>query len=165
MPEVTDPALAEREAELSILSALAHGNGPNGQAVVVATLAALGRLDPEHATVYFQVVYEALREPMRATLEAILMQRQTDPTADLPPFMQKLRADWRAEGRTEGAREGRLEGARALQEVLLRLLARSDIVLTESERERITTCHDLATLEDWIDNVFGAKTASDVLSS
>ena len=49
---------------LAILSAVAHGNGPNGLAVVLAVLGALGRLDQEHAAVYFQMVYEALREPM-----------------------------------------------------------------------------------------------------
>jgi hypothetical protein len=34
VPVVTDPELAEREVELAILSAMAHGNGPDGLVVV-----------------------------------------------------------------------------------------------------------------------------------
>src|SRR5262245_10089441 len=52
VPVITDPAVAEQEVELAILSAVAHGNGPNGLAVVTAALTALGRLDHEHAAVY-----------------------------------------------------------------------------------------------------------------
>ena len=51
LPEVTDPAVAEKETELGVLSAVAHGNGPNGLAVVLAAFSALGRLDQEHAAV------------------------------------------------------------------------------------------------------------------
>lgn len=35
MPDVTDPAVAEQETELAVLSAVAHGNGPNGLTVVL----------------------------------------------------------------------------------------------------------------------------------
>jgi hypothetical protein len=51
---VTDPAVAEKETELGVLSAVAHGNGPNGLAVVLAAFNALGRLDQEHAAAYFR---------------------------------------------------------------------------------------------------------------
>ena len=61
VPEITDPVVAEQEVALAVLSAVAHGNGPNGLAVVQAALVALGRLDREHALVYFQVVWKSLR--------------------------------------------------------------------------------------------------------
>jgi hypothetical protein len=47
---------------------------------------------------------------------------------------------------------------------LLRLLARAGIMLTERESARIQACTDIATLDRWLDNVLGAKTAADVLS-
>jgi hypothetical protein len=56
-----------------VLSAVAHGNGPNGLTVVKAALVALGRLDQEHAMVYFQVIWSGLREPMRRALEAFVI--------------------------------------------------------------------------------------------
>ncbi|MEO7329929.1 MAG: Rpn family recombination-promoting nuclease/putative transposase [Minicystis sp.] len=62
--------------------------------------------------------------------------------------------------RKEGKVEGKVEAKR---ETLLRLLGRAGIVLAEDEQARIDTCTEAATLDQWIDNVFGAKTAADVL--
>ncbi|WP_437332600.1 hypothetical protein [Sorangium sp. So ce394] len=140
-----------------MLSAVAHGNGPNGLAVVLAALVALGRLDQEHAMVYFQLIWNALREPMRQALEALVMERQIEGEATFPPFVQKL-ID---RGKLEGMREGELKGKR---DTLLRLLARAGIVLTENERARVQACTDMAILDRWLDNVLGAKTAAEVLS-
>ncbi len=62
-------------------------------------------------------------------------------------------------------RQGRLEGdLGARRDTLLRLLARAGIALTEDERGRIQACTDAATLDRWVDNVLGAKSAADVLS-
>ncbi|AUX47787.1 hypothetical protein SOCE26_093110 [Sorangium cellulosum] len=165
VPEITDPAEAEKETELAVLSAVAHGNGPNGLAVVQAVLVALERLDREHAAVYFQVIWNGLREPMRQALEALVMERQIEGEATLPSFMQKLidrgRLEGIREGELKGIREGELKGKR---DTLLRLLARAGIALTHDESERIQACTDIATLDHWIDNVLGAKTAAEVLS-
>jgi PD-(D/E)XK nuclease family transposase len=61
----------------------------------------------------------------------------------------------------EGKLEGKLEARR---ETLVRLLMRAGIALTEDERARIEACIDTETLDRWIDHVFGAKTAADVLT-
>jgi hypothetical protein len=181
VPEVTDPAVAEQEAELAVLSAVAHGNGPNGLAVLQAALVALARLDLEHAAVYFQIIYNALREPMRRALEALIMQRQSETQATFPPFMQRLldsskldglregKLDGLREGKLDGLREGKLDGLRegkldGLREALLRLLARAGIALSDDDHLRIQTCEDAATLDRWLDNVLGAKSAADVFS-
>ncbi|XYH97741.1 hypothetical protein ACMHYB_59985 [Sorangium sp. So ce1128] len=169
VPEVTDQAEAEKETELAILSAASHGNGPNGLAVVQAALGALGRFDHEHAAVYFQIVYNALRDPMRRALEALIMERQTEGKATFPPFAQQLIERGRSEGKLEGIREGKLEGIRegelkGKRDALLRLLAQAGIALTDDDRDRIQACSDPATLDRWVGNVLGAKSASDVLS-
>lgn len=148
VPEVTDLAVAEQEVELAVLSAVAHGNGPNGLAVVLAAFTALGRLDQDHAAVYFQIIYGALREPMRRALEKLNMDRQTLLKTPFPPFAQQL------------IDRGELKGKR---EALLRLMTRMGIPLTEEERSRIEACTDAATLDRWFDNLIGAKTAADVL--
>jgi len=153
VPEVTDADEAEKETELAILSAAVHGNGPNGLAVVLAALGALGRLDQEHAAVYFQIIYDALREPMQRAMEALAMERQTEGTATFPPFAQRIFE--------RGKLEGKLDG---LRDALLRLLARAGIALTEDDHARIEACTDAATLDRWVENVLGAKTAADVLS-
>ena len=153
VPQVTDVDHAKRETELAVLSAVAHGNGPKGLDVVLAVLGALGRFDQDHAAVYFQIVYTALREPMRLALEATIMERQAQAKATFPPFAQDLI--------DRGKLEGKLEGKR---DVLLRLMTRAGIALSTDERLRVDTCADLATLDRWVDNVLGAKTAANVLS-
>jgi hypothetical protein len=176
VPEVTDPAMAEREAELSVLSAVAHGKGENGLAVVQAALVALDRLDREHGAVYFQVIWNVLGEPgepIRRALEARFMERQTEGEATFPPFLQRLFDSGFREGELKGLREGELKGLRegelkgelkGKRDALLRLLARAGIALTEDEGARIQACTDEALLDRWVDNVLTAKTAADVLS-
>ncbi len=170
VPEVTEQPVADREPELAVLSAMAHGNGPNGLAVVEAAFTVLGRMAQEYAATYFQIIYEALREPMRRALEKSIMERQTDgkTKATFPPFAQQLidrglREGWLMgwlEGRRKGVREGEHKGER---KALLRLMARAGIALTEEERARVDGCEDVATLDRWLDNILGAKTAADVL--
>jgi hypothetical protein len=161
LPVVTDPAVAEQEVELAILSAMAHGNGPEGLAAVQTALVALGRLDREHAAVYFQIIWDALREPMQRALEALVMERQTEGKTSFPPFAQQIFE----RGKLDGIREGKLDGIReGKREALLRLLARAGIALDAEDRARIENCTDAATLDRWVDNIIGAKTARDVLS-
>jgi hypothetical protein len=153
LPVLTDPTVAASEVELAVLSAMAHGNGPQGLLVVQAAFLALGRLDREHEAVYFHIIWNVLREPMQRALEALAMERQTEGKATLPPFAQQLIE--------RGIREGKLDDKR---ETLLRLLTRAGIALTEDERGRIQGCADPAVLDRWVDNVLGAKTAADVLA-
>ena len=85
------------------------------------------------------------------------MERQSEAKARLPQFMQEL-ID---QGELKGLREGELKGKR---DMLLRLVTRAGIVLAEDDRARILACTDPAILEQWVENVLGAKTAADVLS-
>lgn len=57
---------------------------------------------------------------------------------------------------TKGEIKGRAD-------TLLRLLAQSEIELTDAELADVEECSDVATLDRWIDNVLGAKIAADVL--
>ncbi len=157
VPEVADPAVAEEEVELAVLSAVAHGNGPNGLAVLQAALVALGRLDREHAAVYFQVIWNGLRGPMRRALEALVMEQQTEDKTSSLPFVQ----DIFERGLRKGEHKGKLDG---LREALLRLIARVGISLTEDDRARIQACDDATTLDRWVENAVGAKNAAEVLS-
>jgi hypothetical protein len=176
LPVVTDPVVAEREVELSILSAMAHGNGPEGMAVLEAAFRAIARLDPSHAAVYFQIIWTVLREPMRRALEALVMERQTEGNATFPPFAQQLIERGFRDGKLEGLRDGKLEGLRdgelkglrdgelkGLRDALQRLIARAGISLSDDDRSRIRACDDAATLDRWIENIIGAKTIRDVL--
>jgi len=68
-----------------------------------------------------------------------------------------------AEGLAKGHESGLAAGlAKGKREALLRLLARTGLVLTQKEHERIATCADVATLDRWFDNALAAKTIADV---
>jgi hypothetical protein len=138
---------------LAVLSAVAHGNGPNGLAIVMTALTAVARrMDAEHAAVYFQIIWKALREPLQRAMEKLVMEWQAEGKASFPPFAQQLI--------DRGKLEGKLEGKR---DALLRLIARTGIALTDEHRSRIEACTDADTLDRWFDNVLGAKTAAEVL--
>lgn len=156
MPVITDPALAEREVELAILSAIAHGNGREGLAIVQAALTALGRLDREHAAVYFQIIWDVLREPMRRALEALVMERQSQGKATFPPFAQQLIDRGKTEGRAEGRAE---EAARA---VLTALRVRG-IPVSDAARERIMAERDPTRLERWHERAIVAASVAEVI--
>ncbi len=94
---------------------------------------------------------------MQRALEALVMQRQTEGQTNFPPFAQQIFE----RGVRDGEVKGELKGKR---DALLRLLARAGIALSEEENTRIRECSDAATLDRWVDNVLGAKTAGDVLS-
>jgi hypothetical protein len=157
VPRVTDAAVAAQEVELSVLSALAHGNGADGLPVLEAALRGLGRLDQEHAMVYFQIIWDVLRTPVRQALEALVMERQNRVNVDELPVSRHFFEL----GVRKGLREGELKG---LRDVLLRLIARVGIPVGEGDRARIQACEDAATLDRWVENVLGAKTLGDILS-
>ncbi|WP_437580599.1 hypothetical protein [Sorangium sp. So ce887] len=113
---------------------------------------------------YFQIIYDALREPMKRALEALVMERQTQGKATFPPFAQKIFERGISEGFRDGERKGFHDGElKGKRDVLLRLLARAGIALSDEQRDRILACEDGATLDRWAENVLGAKTAADVL--
>jgi hypothetical protein len=89
------------------------------------------------------------------------MERQAEGETKFPPFVQRIFEQGIHEGELKGRLEGELKGKR---DTLLRLLARSGITLTEDQAARVRACDDPALLDRWVDNVLGAKTASDVLS-
>jgi hypothetical protein len=97
------------------------------------------------------------------------MERQTEGKATFPPFAQQIFERGIREGELKGFRDGELKGLRdgkldGLREALLRLMARAGLTLTEDDRARIQACDDAATLDRWVENVLGAKTAADVLT-
>ena len=132
-----------------MLSAIAHGNEPDGLGVVMAVIMGLDGADEAAASVYRTLIYEALGEALRKKVEEMIM--QAVPESREPPFVQKLKAIGRAEGEAKG-----------LKAALFKLVARTGLALGEEERARIDECNDPAVLDRWLDNAFGAKTAEEL---
>jgi hypothetical protein len=98
--------------------------------------------------VYFQIIWNALREPMRRALEALVMERQTEGKATFPPFAQQIFDRGRAE-----------EAARA---ILIVLRVRG-IAVPDAAREQILAQKDPEQLERWLEKAIVAVSLSDVL--
>ncbi|HSN97367.1 MAG TPA: hypothetical protein VLS89_03680, partial [Candidatus Nanopelagicales bacterium] len=156
LPRITDIDSALRVPELAVLSARAHGNGPDGLAVLAAAMAGLEVLEPEAAGVYFHVIYEALRDPVRRAMEAMVMSRMNLPKIPLPQYVLDLHAEMRAH-RAQGKAEG-------MREVLLDLAGRTGVPLSSAAIEQITACSDIATLKRWIENALTARTTDELLA-
>jgi len=167
LPKITDQETARRDRELSVLSAMAHGNGPEGLAVLLASLAALEGLERELAAVYFEVIWKGLRGPMQKALEARIMERQTRRDVKFPPFIERLIEEGVLRGELKGFHDGELQGElkgqlKALRENLFRFVQRRNILLTSEQSERIRACEDRTLLDRWLDNVLDATTADEV---
>jgi hypothetical protein len=154
VPAVIDPAVAEQQVELSVLSAVAHGNGPNGLSVVEAALIALGRLDREHAAVYFQVIWNALRDPMQKGLEALVMARKTEGEGTLLPSQPWLIDVGK-----------RAEAAAARARAVLTVLHARGVAMRDDARERILAEKDPTRLERWLEKAAVAASIADVLDN
>ena len=101
------------------------------------------------------------------------MERHTESNANLPAFAQDLVERGKREGIREGAREGRLTGKlegfregklQGKREVLFRLMGRAGASVLETDRTRIVTCTDAATLDRWIDNAIAGTPRDEVLA-
>ena len=125
-----------------------------------------------HATELTEVPADLTPGPYADALE--LANKAKFTAAELEAY-QKVRDEIRqvleiaearfAEGEAKGKAEGKIKGKiEAKRETLLRLLGRAGLVLTETERDRIEACVDAEALDRWIDNVFGAQTAAEVLT-
>jgi hypothetical protein len=123
-----------------------------GPAVVVtAAFTALARLDQEHAAVYFQIIWNVLREPMQRALQELVMERQTLGKVEFPPFMQQIVDRSRIEGRVE-------EAAHAV----LTVLRARGVAVPDAARERILAEKDPAQLERWLERAIFAGSIAEV---
>ena len=142
VPIVTDPAEAAQRPELGVLSVLAHGRTEHGAEIAAVVVPAVERLDDERARFYYDLVYNALPEAARRTLEAKLKGY-----AYQSEFAKKFHA------------EGRIEGERIF---LLRQLRTRFGELPAAAVRRIEAAETTA-LERWGERVLNAATLAEVL--
>ncbi|HEY0132853.1 MAG TPA: hypothetical protein VGB85_02200 [Nannocystis sp.] len=170
IPTITDPDVAARYPELTVLSALAHGNEPeHGMPVLRVMLGALRTLDRKEGEVYLRIVYKTLAARVRHAFQEEVMLNEPSPdvevereSKELFEVLQRIWArDRAAKASAEAAGEARgfvVGQARAL----LKILDRAGIALSPEHHDKITSCEDPAQLDAWIDRAFDAKSAADL---
>lgn len=156
IPKVTDPEVAQRHPELTVLSARVNCDGDDAAEVMRALAMALKSVDLDDAKLYYHVVLEGLTPPARdllhKELETVSAVMRDDPrAAKLQQLVEGAWAEGEAKGEARGRAKGKAEGeAHGRIAALLQVLAARRIDVPEPERERITTCTDLDQLEIWI---------------
>jgi hypothetical protein len=133
VPQVTDPAAAQADPELAVLSAMAHGPRADPQRsvqIAVAAIAASAGLDPDRATLYVDLVFHSLTEAARRALHAMNPANYEYQSE----FARRYFFPGKAEGKAEGEAAGKAEGK---AELLIRLAILRFGVLAEDVQVRI----------------------------
>ncbi len=184
VPVVTDPATARANPELAILSAMAHGPGPDRAEVLAVLPAALGVVDPAHARLYADIVIAALPAAARNHLEALVKsllgyeyqtefvqrwaaadeaRRLADEEAARAAGMAEGLAEGVAQGLAEGVAQGVAQGEVSGQAAaLLMVLDARGLAIPDQARTRITGCTDVAELQRWVRRAATADRVEDL---
>ncbi len=97
VPPILDPAQAHADPELAVLSAMAHGRGPNAQRIGQSALSAGAGLDEERSRLCADLILLSASAAARRFLEAFMNQ----PYEYQSEFARKYVAKGREEGREE----------------------------------------------------------------
>jgi hypothetical protein len=146
LPPVTDPAVAARNPELSLLSVVAHGQTPQRDKIFDSFLHALQTIDDERASLYADLVLAALPAATRHHLEALMGTGTYEYKSD---YARRYISMGKAQGEARS---------------LLTVLAARGFDVPDETRERITACTDLDQLEAWIARAVTIKTVDELFA-
>ncbi|RSN66251.1 hypothetical protein [Actinomadura sp. WAC 06369] len=141
---ITDPERARKVPELVILSTPAHADGPHRVAVLDSYNAAIDHVAQVQGVAIATQYHDHTTPQLSAVARKLMEER-----------MQAAGYEWksefaihhRAEGKAEGKAEGRTEEAAKL---VLRILQKRGVCVSDDARRRITECTDLEQLEEWV---------------
>jgi hypothetical protein len=148
IPEVTDKSQAQSDPELAVLSAMAHGKGPDQDKSLRIALAAefaIAGLDPDRSKLYFDLVLHSLSEAARRAFQAM----------DLRKY--EYQSDFARHYVAQGEAKGRAA-------VVAKLLALRFGPLTQQAESRISEA-SIGELDAIAERLFTAQTLNEALGS
>ncbi|MBI2568229.1 MAG: hypothetical protein HYV63_14485 [Candidatus Schekmanbacteria bacterium] len=148
VPWVRNLPAARSMPELAVLSAIAHGNEPEGIAVVSAAIEAASELEGERAVLYYDLMMAALGEAMRRRIEEMLRLKDYEYQTEMGRELGELYSRGRAEGKAEGKAE-----------LILRVLAARGVQVSADQRRIIASCRDPEVLDRWFDKALAVTDA------
>ncbi len=161
-----DEETARGHLELALLSVIVHGGDDSALFTARGAVAALANVEAGQ-TDYLYVIMKALRPALRASLRNWIMgkdETKEQYIAKWRPLLGEiadfLEAEGKAEGRAEGIAEGKAEGEAV---AVLRVLAARGFQITDTQRERVLGCRDLAVLDRWLDRAVTAASVDDAI--
>ncbi|MGW2283855.1 hypothetical protein [Streptomyces phaeochromogenes] len=152
LPVITDPRTAARNLAMAAFSALAHARSPHNRAILEALDQALQQADGKTADYFYDFLEVNLGNTPAGEKWKEIMSFVT-----YFPGRGTVRETAYLEGKVEGKVEDRAS-------LILRVLEKHGIHISEDARERITSCTDLDTLSVWFDRALTATVAEDLFA-
>jgi hypothetical protein len=166
VPEVTDSVGASANPELAVLSALAHGRDANFVRAIEIALAArnaIANLDAERASIYVDLITNALGEAARQALKNTDMWKYEYQTEFARHHFARGVAEGEARGIAEGEARGIAEGeTRGRAALITRQLAGRFGHVEAQVKERIEQA-SIAELDAIGDRLLTARTLQEAL--
>ncbi|MEV0296686.1 hypothetical protein [Nocardia sp. NPDC050710] len=155
VPVITDPNTATANPELTVLSAIAHRNHPDRDAI----LTALTVLDVPNGEMYIDLVMAILPKAARHFLESLM-------TTGTHKYKSEYARRYYSEGEAIGEAKGEARGqARGEAKALMMILQKRGFVVPQDLADRIDACTDLDQLATWIDRSLTADNLDDIFAS
>lgn len=148
IPVILEKQAAQKDPELAVLSAMAHGHEEVGASIAQTVLAAVRGLDTERVRLYVDLAMSSLGEAARNALEA-LMQRGTY------EYQSEFARKYVAQGREEGLHEGE-------RAALFEVLDARGLKVDAETRQRIMACTDLSQLKVWLRKAVTVDSVSEI---
>jgi hypothetical protein len=156
-PAVTEPRHAQKNVELSVLSAIEYGKNTNialATRIVSAAVSAIKGLDTERSSLYFDLISMSLSNNVHREVLQVMNSLGFEYQSD---FARQYFSQGRAEGKAEGKVEGRVE-------IVLKLLTLRFGPLAEAVQTRVRGAPD-AQLDAVVERVISAQTLEDALDT
>jgi hypothetical protein len=146
IPLITDPAEMAADPARATLVVGYHGAEPGVASAFAEGMALLG----EAGYAYTDIGYSLSPLQVQRLLEEIMS------TGTIP-----LNTPWAKKAYAEGSEKGMAEGRAA---DILMILETRGLDIAAADRDRITSCADLAQLQDWVKHAVTARTTSELFT-
>lgn len=155
VPIVDEVEEVRANLELAVLSALTHRNRDDPSPAYKALIAGMENSDPVQAKLYIDLLLDQLPAALRSCLEKemTIAERQGNP---FPGYYhtqayKRGRTEGEADGEAKGLAEGEAKGlAEGRVSAILVVLGARGIEVSDQDRDRLSSCADLAQLDEWV---------------
>lgn len=154
-PVITDLATAEKDIDAAVFAALVHGKSDKIDVILKVLHVALASVKPNTITGLIDFIESGLGDTA-----ARLKWRQLMKTSNFP-YVSELARENYAKGLEQGLERGLERDARRVE----RVLDQRGIAMTDADRERIVSCRDEATIDNWLDHMVTVATAEELFAA
>ncbi len=162
VPQITDESEVARQPALATLSAVVHSENQDIAAILELLARGMRSFDAATAKYWSELVEIGLEDtPARETWRELEKMVITYFPGRGTVF-EEAYLDGKAKGEAEGKAKGEAEGAKGVGKGILRILELRGLPVSDDVRERITTCTDLARMDDWLDRAGTVERAEDL---